>query len=255
MADLKELDRARERWRLTRQRMGQGTDTGDRSLGLARRMQDLSARLLILPGDPFATELSFNDEFWGWWMQDVPAPFGSQVHWTNTEPTVDAAVRYRRLSEKWTTYLALNRNGGVEIGCNPAWSHGEGTRFFGLVHTVGLVWIGASTQAESVDRFGLTGPWELTLILYETENAYLAGFGTGWTEPRQGGGWDLRAQHEPNIMIRRELDSFPESENGIRGLAFDIGARIEDAWGVRARRFLDRGGDMDGQFNPRLWRF
>lgn len=253
MADLIELDRARKRWRITRQRMGQNTDPGARSLGLARRMQDLSARLLILPGDPFATELSFDDEFWGWWTQDVPAPFGRQVGWTNSEPTVDAAVKYRRLSEKWKTYLALHRNGGVEIGCDPAWSHGEGPRFFGLIDTVGLVWIGASTQAESIGRFGVAGPWELTLILYETEDAYLAGFGHGWAEPRHSGIWGLQAQCEPHIMIRRELDSFPDSENDIRGLAFDIGARIEDAWGMKERRFLDSVGDMEGKFDPRRW--
>ena len=255
MADLKQLDRARERWRLTRQRMGQSTDPGARSVGLARRMQDLSARLLILPGDPFATDLSFDDEFWGWWTEHPLAPFGGHVHWTNTEPTVDAAVRYRRGSEKWTTYLALHRNGGIEIGCDPAWSGGEGTRFFGLVHTVALVWIGASTQAESVGRFGLSGPWELTLIFYDTETAYLAGFGRGWAEPGHFGQYDVRAQHEPHIMIRRETYSFPESENDIRDLAFDVGARIGNAWGVRERRFLDRVGDTEGQFNPRRREF
>lgn len=155
MPDLRELDRARERWALMRQRMGQNTDAGVRSLGLARRMQDLSARLLILPGDPFATDLSFDDEFWGWWTKTRAAPFGGQVQWTNTESTVDAAVKYKRRSEKWDTYLAVHRNGGVEIGCDPSWSGSEGKRLFRLVHTVGLVWIGASIQAESVGRFGV----------------------------------------------------------------------------------------------------
>lgn len=250
MADLTELDRARERWRLTRRRMGQSPDTGERSLGLARRAEDLSARLLILPGDPFSTNLSFDDEFWEWWAEHPPAPFRGHVHWTNTEPTLEAAVRYKGGLEKWTRYLALHRNGGVEIGFDPAWLHGEGTRFFGLVHTVGLVWIGASMQAESAARFDLAGPWELTLILYDTKNAYLVGFGQGWAEPDQLG-YDVRAQQELHIMIRREMDCFPESENDIRDLAFDIGGRIGNAWGVTQRRFLDRVGDTEGQFNPR----
>ena len=51
-------------------------------------------------------------------------------------------------------------------------------------------------------------------------------------------------------MIRRETDSFPETENDIRDLAFDVGARIGNAWGVRERRFLDGVGDTKGQFNP-----
>ena len=54
-------------------------------------------------------------------------------------------------------------------------------------------------------------------------------------------------------MIRRELDTFPESENDIRDLALDVGARIEDAWGGKYRRFLDRVGDSEGKFNPRRW--
>ena len=254
MPDLRELDRARERWARMRQQMGQSTDAGARSLGLARRLEDLSARLVILPGDPFATDLSFDDEFWGWWTNTGPAPFGGHVQWTNTEPTADAAVKYTRRSEKWTTYLAVHRNGGVEIGCDPSWSRGEGTRFFRLVHTVGLVWIGASMQAESVGRFGLTGPWELTLVLHGTEDAYLAGFGVGWAEPGQGMGWGFRPQQDPHVVIRRELDTFPKTENDIRDLAFDVGARIEDAWGMRERRFLDRAGDMEGKFNAGQWR-
>lgn len=106
MHDLKELDRARERWRLVRRRLGQCADAKHGSLGLARRTESLSARLLILPGDPFATDLSFDDEFWNWWTADGPSPFGSRVHWTNTAVTVDAAVKYRGNSEEWSTRAA-----------------------------------------------------------------------------------------------------------------------------------------------------
>ncbi|MDE0623053.1 MAG: hypothetical protein OXH83_15430 [Bryobacterales bacterium] len=56
-------------------------------------------------------------------------------------------------------------------------------------------------------------------------------------------------------MIRRELDTFPKTENDIRDLAFDVGARIEDAWGMRERRFLDRAGELEGEFNAGRWRF
>lgn len=91
--DLKELDRARERWRLVRRRLGQSTDAEHGAVGLARRIEHLSARLLILPGDPFANDLSFSEEFWGWWTNDGPSPFGTHIQWTNTEPTADAAVK------------------------------------------------------------------------------------------------------------------------------------------------------------------
>lgn len=254
MHDPRELDRSRERWSLVRRRLGQSADAEHRSLGLARRVEDLSARLLILPGDPFATDLSFDDGFWRWWTAEGPSPFGTRVHWTNTRPTVDAAVKYKGAREKWTTYLAVHRHGGVEIGCNPSRSDTQKRRYVRLVRLVGLVWIGASAQAEAASRYGLTGPWEMTLILYETENAHLAGFGTGWREPFQLGVSGFPAQQEPHVVIRRELRAFPESDTDVQDLAFEVGARIEDAWGVKHRRFLDGNGETEGEFNPGRWR-
>ena len=255
MPDLNELDSARERWRRMRRRLGQSADPDVQPTGFAHRLESLSARLVILPGDPFATELSFDTEFGEWWTNEGPAPFGAQVQWTNTEPSVDAAVKYKGTREKWTTYLAVHRHGGIEVGSDPAWSGDQGQRFFRLVHMVGLVWIAVSAQAEAVARVGLSGPWELTLVLHQTANAYLAGFGTGWAEPHQGLTWGPRAQGESQIMIRRELDSFPVSENEVKDLTFEIGARIENAWGTTHRRFLDRDGDMKEQFNPDRWYF
>ena len=254
MRDLKELDRARERWRLVRRRLGQSADAEHGSVGLARRIESLSARLLILPGDPFATDLSFDEEFWGWWTNQGPSPFGTHVQWTDTEPTVDAAVKYRGNLREWSTYLGLHRHGGIEVGFDPSWSGRQEGRFFRLLQTVGLVWIGAAAQAEAVGRFELAGPWELSLVFWQTDNSYLTGLGTGWGEPHRPAGWLPQAQQEPRIMIRQELDAFPESENDVRDLAFDVGARIEDAWGGTYRRFLDRDGDMKGKFNPGRWR-
>ncbi len=253
MHDLKELDRARERWRLVRRRLGQCADAKHGSLGLARRTESLSARLLILPGDPFATDLSFDDEFWNWWTADGPSPFGTRVQWTNTTVTIDAAVKYRGNPEEWSTYLGLHRHGGVEIGCDPSWSGSHERRYFKLRQMVGLVWIGAAAQAEVVGRFGFAGPWEMSLVFYQTRNSYLAGLGTGWAEPHHPDGWLPRPQQDPRVMIRRELDTFPSSEDDVRDLAFDVGARIEDAWGISERRFLDRIGDMEGHFNPLQW--
>ena len=254
MRDLKELDRARERWRLARRRLGQSADAEHGSSGLTRRIESLSARLLILPGDPFATDLSFDEGFWGWWTNDGPSPFGTHVQWSNTEPTADAAVKYRSSSRGWSTYLGLHRHGGVEIGCDPSRSGSQERRLFRLHQTVGLVWIGASAQAEAAGRLGLTGPWELSLVFCQTKNSYLAGFGNGWAEPSHPDAWDFRAQQESHVMIRRELDTFPESENDVRDLAFDVGARIEDAWGMKCRRFLDRVGERAGTFDPGRWR-
>ena len=132
MPDLKELDRARERWRLTRQRMGQSTDPGARSVGLARRIQDLSARLLILPGDPFATALSFDDEFWGWWTEHPPTPFGgprsldehrTDRRWCGKVHARLGEVNDPRSAPKWR-YRDRLRSGLVRWRRNPVFRAG-----------------------------------------------------------------------------------------------------------------------------------
>ena len=245
MRDLKELDRARERWRLVRRRLGQSADTEHGSLGLARRIENLSARLLILPGDPFATDLSFDEEFWGWWTNEGPSPFGTHVQWTNTEPTADAAVKYERGSENWTTYLGLHRHGGVEIGCDPSWLHDPRDRLFFRLHPHCRAGVDRCLRPKpkQSDRFGLVGPWELTLVFYQTDELAISpSFGVGWPESRiavvHGA---FGAQQEPHSHDSTGVGCVPGSlRDDVRDLAFDVGARIEDAWGGKYRRFLDK---------------
>lgn len=54
------IDHARRRWRLTEADMGVPDPAGlvsTRSTGLARRFSEMSTRVVVLPGDPFRTDL------------------------------------------------------------------------------------------------------------------------------------------------------------------------------------------------------
>ncbi|PYN18766.1 MAG: hypothetical protein DMD99_26825 [Candidatus Rokuibacteriota bacterium] len=58
---------------------------------------------------------------------------------------------------------------------------------------------------------------------------------------------------EPNLLWRRELDSWPAAEE-TKQLAFSVGAWIEDAFGSQSRRFLAREGKLAGQFDWQRYR-
>jgi len=196
--------------------------------------------------------IDFDDEFWAWWDEPREAPFGGQLMWNSTSPTVNAAVKVRKTGPGWSTYLALHRHGGVEVGTVDTYEAGD-RRCFRLIRTVGLLWIALDHQVDAAERFGIEGPWEVTLALHDTEGCLLGEFGEGWAEPSR----TVRPQapcFDANVVVRKELETFPRAPEPIRDLAFRFGGRIDDAWGVRQRRFLDHRGEREGEFSARRWR-
>lgn len=60
---------------------------------------------------------------------------------------------------------------------------GNTQRIFRLIPVVGRVWAALELYRDVVARFGLVGPWEVTLALIQTRTAALGHFGEGWAEP------------------------------------------------------------------------
>lgn len=222
--------------------------------GLARRLEDLSTRIVILPADPCLARLEFDDEMWEWWSEQRFAPFGAPLHWNKGVPTVDAAANVRARGHEWETYLAVHRHGGVEVGTSDAYGSPD-DRYFRLIHTVGLLWMASEMQSEVLKHVAAEGPWQITLALHRTQGALLGDLAEGWEEPRPGATFRPRCP-EPHVVVREELDEWPAQDgtDEIRELAFRLGGRIEDAWGVKQRRFVANRGDLEGQFDPRRWK-
>lgn len=222
--------------------------------GLARRVEDLSTRIVILPADPRVARLEFDDEMWEWWTEQRSAPFGAQLSWHKSFPTVDAAVHLRGTADEWDTYLAVNRHGGVEVGTSDIYTIRE-ARCFRLVRTVGLLWVALDTQSQVLRHVPAEGPWQVALALHNTQGAVLGDLAEGWASPGRGL-VRVRVCPEPHVVMREELTEWPAQEKAdeIRRLAFRLGGRIEDAWGVKQRRFLANGGELEGGFDPRSWR-
>src|ERR1051325_515987 len=119
--EMETLDRQRERWRQARHelRLADPVDEQFGLGGLGGRVRGLTARVVILPADPFAHRLDFDEDFWKLWMKEIRGPFeGRELRWGSLEaPTPYSAVRCEDGSENaWRRYGALSHSGLLDIG-------------------------------------------------------------------------------------------------------------------------------------------
>ncbi len=250
--DRPSIDVLRERWRhakcLLHLEDVNSADFG--SGGLGSRLDDPSVRLLVLPADPEDVLIEFDEEVHEWWKQDWTDPAtGEQASWGPTTVTAEAIVRYDANSQdSWTRYLALRRDGGIDLGLGSDCA-GGGTeeRHFWLVTIVGRIWAALSVYPHVLERLSVPGPWQITLAMMRTEGAHLAGVADGWADPFHGG-YHLKPSKEPALLHSRVVWEWPD-EAGCQELAFQLGAVIDNTWGVFQRRFLVQTGESTGDFD------
>lgn len=259
-----EIELQRARWRRALER--EILDTSDRENfalgGLAPRLRTPSVRLLLLPGDPEGAAVDIDDELWAWVKNvQVVNIGGRNVHLGLQEiPTAHAAVLADSYGsrELWSSYVAIHRSGAFEYGMGErgAWERtgrdGKPARVFNLVSIVARTWGLLKFATAFRDRVAVAGPYQLTVAMHRTGGALLGNVADGWAEPMT---WEneLPPCAEPHVLWHLELDTWP-SDDEARDLAFRVGDRIEDAWGVRHRRYLARAGERVGQFDIRQLR-
>ena len=174
-------------------------------------------------------------------------------------PTAQAAARAdRRTDDKWEwdQYVALYRSGAVEFGLgrggSVAWRrHEEGgqeTRVFFLTQIVGRLWWTVNRYRDVVERTQVSGPWELSLCMRDTLGSILGNVGEGWAEPEHTFGQEPPQCPDEHVVIRSELSEWPD-DDGAQKLVFELGSRVEDAWGSQQRRFIARAGPRIGMFD------
>lgn len=250
---LRELYRAR--WRRARAALNllDCAADGFATAGLGGNVPDLSARLVVLPGDPEAHQIEFDQACWAWLQGEHEGPAeAAKTDWGRTlRPTANAAARCLLISDDppaWESYLAMCRHGGLDMGLrgDGATLRGNG-RVFWLLRIVGRIWVALHVYSTAIARFTLSGPWECAVALVRTSGGRLGNFGAGWAEyPDPRANPHLCAA--PNLLWRREVDDWPDAE-GIHGLVFSLGGWIEDSWGMQCRRFLAHSGPTAGQFD------
>jgi hypothetical protein len=138
----------------------------------------------------------------------------------------------------------------MELGRDAKLRHSEKC-FVKLICIVGRIWFAFELYRQTVERFSLKGPWEVSLALQDVSDALLCNFGEGWQEPGQGFD-DPFYLKEPNVLHKFEIQEWGDAEF-CRELAFHIGGRLADAWQFEGRRFLARRGNLAGQFDIRQY--
>ena len=86
------------------------------------------------------------------------------------------------------------------------------------------------------------------ISLIGTDGALLGNFASGWAEV----GYldhDGRRCAEPNVLMRRELHEWPNSDDA-KDLAYRLGDQIENSWGeTKWRRYIATEGANTGEFD------
>jgi len=257
--DLDALDQQRTRWAVERRRANLLADLVDDETfatgGLGARVPGLSARIMILPIDPLAHKVTFDEELAAWWAADHPDPIlGGAMDWGNDRRlTAEAFLRGQRFDgNAWYRYVALHRNGAIDVGLSDegGLSRDE-RRFVLLTPLVARIWASVEMFRRSAERIGLGGPVEFSIGIRNTGGARLSALAQGWNEA-----YDWRAGRECQdraLLLRRELLAVDEVSP--KTLAFDIGRQVENAFGSAEQRFIARDGQHQGQIDPRHCRW
>ncbi len=248
-----EVDGQRARWLRYRASQALTVDAGDGFAGggLGGHVDGLDIRLLFLPGDPEGDAVPLDREVLAWVKEPRQSPYGGPYpSWGHRERGTNGALlvydQYRE-DAGWARYLAFHRHGGIEVGAGRLAYDIREVRVFPLRPVVGLAWVAAALQAEVVERWGVEGPFEVTVAFRNTGRATLGAFAEGWEEPARGFGDFARCLDE-HVLLRRETDRLVDLES----LALDLGDRIEQTFGTVHRRHLANRGEYEGRFDPRF---
>ena len=261
MTTLADSELVRARWR--RALHGHALDDvrrADFALGgLAPRLREPTVQVLLLPPDPEGEVFSFDDELWAWIdAQKTVAVGGRTIRFGDQSyPTAHAAALVRGYGnrEPWSSYLAVHRSGAIELGLGDrgGWERqnreGETVRMFNLISIVAYTWAMLMFSAALNERDARSSPRQLTIALRGTRGALLGNVGEGWAEPDSFQN-TVSGCLEEHLLWHLSIDE-PPDDAGQKQLAFGVGDRIEDAWGVTESRYLARVGDRDGQLDVR----
>jgi hypothetical protein len=218
--------------------------------GVGAHADGLDARLLVLPVDPEAPSVPLDNDMLAWLTDPhVDIENGPRLERRHSSRAVtDALVAYDDYREdgRLGSYRAIHRHGGLEAGATGIVYTQRETRVFPLRSLVGLVWTTAALQLQACERWSIQGPFELSLALRDTAGAALGEFAEGWLDFDSG-------LHDPSRCLDQRVLLCTELDHPVdpRALAFEMGDRLELAFGTVHRRYVANRGPFEGQFDPR----
>jgi hypothetical protein len=260
MISLSERELVRARWR--RALAAHALDHADRvdfaQAGLARRLRSVTTQLLLLPADPELATVDLDTKLSEWLaghqvvlIDDIGVRMASSPNIRRTPHAVALADGHEAT---WRSYLAVHRSGALELGMGDVggWesrnNHNDPVRVISLAPVVARTWAMLSLAAELAVRHSLVGPFQLTVGIRSHE-ARLGMLAEGWAEPDS---FENRVGTcpEQTLLWHLELDELPDLGEA-QAVAYAVGDRVEDAWGVAQRRYLAYRGEREGRLDPR----
>lgn len=106
-----------------------------------------------------------------------------------------------------------------------------------------------STAGELLERWPVESPFQVVVAVRQTRGMVLCNFGTGWAEPDYGFGSDPFVCSGSGLLRLAELAAWTD-QDGVQTFAFDAGLWLEDAFGLRHRRYLAHRGALRGRVRP-----
>ncbi len=262
MSSISKAERRRSRWK--RHLAVEGVDDISHPRfargGLGSRLDSMLARMFLIPEDPDAACWEFDDTSWAQIEEHKSVDLGNGAIHLGHEaiPTAHAAALVHRhgYDTAWLRYAAVHHSGMVEVGLGERYHHhGVGSDLGGpayvdLVRIVGFTWALAEL-ARNLGSHKTTGPYLLTVALPDTRGALLAGLAEGYVYP---GHSDYRIKPCPDehLLWNIELKDLPADIAESQQLAFRVGSRIENAWGLKQQVYLNRTGSNKGQLNTQI---
>lgn len=227
--------------------------------GLSNRLDRATFRALLLPEDPEAKAIDFDDEFWEWFEAHTSIEIGGYSYSLGPQKgaTAHAAVAFEGWGrdERWRRYAAVHASGVVEVslGESARWEHRrreeEAAAFYNLTSMVAGGWALLELGAAVYERFAIEGPTMLVQACADTSGTHLANFGEGWREPTDWGSHDTSC-FDAALLWTIELADLGDAD-ARRAEAFRMGDRLENAWGTKHRRYLAHRGDFQGALDVR----
>ena len=257
---LVEQELLRARWRRTLAEFGlDRTSRDDFGMGvLAGRLQTVTVQLMLLPADPEADVIDFDEKFASW--------LGDQRRFDLDGLLLDLPPNVRRTAhavaltdgygeDPWGSYYGVHRSGALEFGLGQSagWRNRDGndveTGVIALTPTVARTWVLLRFAATLAQRVPLEGPFSLAVAVPRAGGMLLGCLGEGWAPPNSFEN-TVRPCRDERLLWHIELPALPVGDDA-KTLAYAVGDRLEDAWGCGQRRYLALRGQNQGKLDPR----
>lgn len=218
--------------------------------GLMTHLDEPRLLATVLPADPLAVAVDFDDDLLTALPQRFTGRTASGVELLGSDfVTDDALGRFARGERGWRAYVAVRRNGAIEVGMGSsvrarARQDDEAAPFMYRLHCIvhaARVIVESQARVLAALRSSGEGLFEVVLGIGETGGSQLGGLDDGWSGPES---WvsDSPTCLTPDVLVRSEVAAWPMETTGQTALMTSIADRVCNAWGTTQRLFAPPNG-------------